>query len=59
MTIDVNGGKDFIFSIIFSEKNLYFEELTKILKNPDHLLLGFVGFANFIYLFIYSFFSFS
>ena len=38
------------------KKNLYFEELTKILKNTDHLLLGFRGFANFMHSFIYSFF---
>ena len=58
MTIDINGGKDFIFPIIFSlKKNLYFEELTKILKNTDHLLLDFRGFANFMHSFIYSFFS--
>ena len=38
------------------KKNLYFEELTKILKNTDHLLLGFRGFADFMHSFIYSFF---
>lgn len=46
----MNGGKIFIFSITFSlKKNLYFEELTKIPKNTDHLLLVFMGFADFIY----------
>lgn len=49
-----------LFSPLFLvKKNLYFEEVTAIFENTDHLLLSFLGFTNFIYPFIYLFFSFS